>query len=72
VSTGSKISFGLLGLIVGTILGGGIGLGGGLAWTEIMDTSSFEGYSGLVVVSWIIAGICLGAAGGAILGAVKG
>jgi hypothetical protein len=72
MSAGSKIAFGLLGLVAGAVIGGGLGLGGGLAWTELMQTSSFEGYSGYVVVFWILAGILLGGAGGLILGAVKG
>jgi hypothetical protein len=72
MSAGSKIAFGLLGLVAGGLAGGALGLGGGLAWTELMNTSSFEGYSGFVVVYWIIAGILLGAAGGLIFGAVKG
>ena len=72
MSAGSKIAFGLLGLVAGAVAGGAIGLGGGLAWTELMNTPSFEGYSGFVVFYWILAGVLLGAAAGLILGAIKG
>jgi hypothetical protein len=72
MSAGRKIAFGLLGLVGGTVAGGALGLGGGLAWTELMNTSSFEGYSGFVVVYWILAGIVLGGAAGLLFGAVKG
>jgi hypothetical protein len=72
MSVGSKIGFGLLGLVAGAVIGGGFGLGGGLAWTELMNTSTFEGYSGFVVVFWIAGGILLGGVAGLILGAVKG
>jgi hypothetical protein len=72
MSAGRKIAFGLLGLVAGAVVGGASGLGGGLAWTELMNTSSFEGYSGYVAVAWTLAGIMLGAAAGLIFGAVKG
>ena len=40
---------GLIGLILGAIVGGAIGVGCGLIWTEVFHTSSFEGYSGMLV-----------------------
>jgi hypothetical protein len=72
MSAGRKIAFGLLGLVAGVVAGGALGLGGGLAWTELMNTSSFEGYSGYVVVFWMLGGILIGGAAGLIFGAVKG
>jgi hypothetical protein len=43
------IVLGLVGLILGAIVGGAIGVGAGLIWTEVFHTSSFEGYSGMLV-----------------------
>jgi hypothetical protein len=40
---------GLIGLFLGAIAGGVIGVGCGLIWTEVFHTSSFEGYSGMLV-----------------------
>jgi hypothetical protein len=40
---------GLLGLVLGALGGAALGIGAGLAWTEIFNTSSFEGYSGMLV-----------------------
>lgn len=57
-----KIGYVLLGLL----LGGGLGLLGGLAYTELAATSGFEGYSGFVVVYWMLGGIILGFAAGII------
>lgn len=59
----------ILGLILGTALGAGAGLLGGLAYTMLAGTSSFEGYSGFVVVAWMLAGGFLGAIVGTIVGA---
>ena len=39
----------LLGLVLGALGGAALGIGAGLAWTEIFQTSSFEGYSGMLV-----------------------
>jgi hypothetical protein len=39
----------LFGLIAGAILGAAIGVGAGLAWVKLTKTSSFEGYSGMLV-----------------------
>ena len=39
----------LVGLMLGAIGGASLGVGAGLAWVEIFKTSSFEGYSGMLV-----------------------
>ncbi len=39
----------LLGLVLGALGGAALGIGAGLAWVEIFKTSSFEGYSGMLV-----------------------
>ena len=40
---------GLIGFILGAIAGGVIGVGLGFAWINVFHTSSFEGYSGMLV-----------------------
>jgi hypothetical protein len=59
---------GCLGLVLGAIAGGIIGVGLGFLWTEVFHTTSFEGYSGMLVFYsfmpvGIIAGGLLGAIG---------
>jgi hypothetical protein len=39
----------LLGLALGALGGAALGIGAGLAWVEIFKTTSFEGYSGMLV-----------------------
>ncbi len=39
----------LLGLTLGALGGAALGIGAGLAWVEIFKTTSFEGYSGMLV-----------------------
>ena len=39
----------LLGLVLGAIGGGALGVGAGIAWVEIFQSSGFEGYSGMLV-----------------------
>jgi hypothetical protein len=39
----------LLGLALGVLGGAALGIGAGLAWVEIFKTTSFEGYSGMLV-----------------------
>lgn len=68
MSLGRTIGLAILGLVIGGIAGGGVGLLGGLAYTEVAATSGFEGYSGYVVAGWIFAGIAVGIVGGLILG----
>jgi hypothetical protein len=40
---------GCLGLLLGAIVGGALGVGAGLLWTNVFHTTSFEGYSGMLV-----------------------
>jgi hypothetical protein len=63
-----KVFFlGLLGLILGAIVGGIIGVGLGLIWTKVFQTSSFEGYSGMLVFfTFMPIGMIVGALAGAI------
>jgi hypothetical protein len=58
----------LLGLVLGMIGGAALGLGAGLAWIEIFKTSSFEGYSGMLLFfTFVPLGAILGGLGGALL-----
>jgi hypothetical protein len=72
MSAGRMLGFGLLAAILGTMLGGGLGLAGGLAFTELADTSGFEGYSGYVAAYWMLAGGLLGLVVGGVYGAYLG
>jgi hypothetical protein len=64
--------FGCLGFILGAIAGGVIGIVLGFIWTTVFQTSSFEGYSGMLVfftfmpVGSILGGL-IGAIGLAVL-----
>ena len=64
MSAARSIGFALLGLVAGGV----IGLLGGLAYTTLAQTSGFEGYSGFVVIYWMLAGIFLGLIAGVIGG----
>lgn len=68
MSTGRTIAFGLLGLLLGGVAGGGAGLLGGLAYTELAATSGFEGYSGFAVAGWMLAGLLVGMIAGLVAG----
>ena len=58
----------LLGLIFGALGGAALGIGAGLAWVEIAQTTSFEGYSGMLVFfTFMPAGAMIGGLGGAFL-----
>ena len=57
----------LLGLALGTLGGAALGIGAGLVWVEIFKTTSFEGYSGMLVFFTFMP---LGAAIGGIAGAL--
>ena len=58
---------GCLGLVLGAVIGGIVGIGLGLAWTKLFDTSSFEGYSGMLVFfTFMPIGIVVGALAGAV------
>ena len=58
----------LLGLILGALGGAALGIGLGLAWTEIFKTSDFEGQSGMLVFfTFMPLGAMIGGLGGALL-----
>src|SRR5260370_8691735 len=58
----------LLGLMLGALGGAALGIGAGLAWVEIFKTTSFEGYSGvLVFFTFMPLGAAIGGLGGALL-----
>lgn len=60
-------SLGCLGLFLGAIVGGVIGIGFGFLWTTVFHTTSFEGYSGMLVFySFMPAGVIVGGLIGAI------
>jgi hypothetical protein len=58
---------GCFGLILGAIAGGALGVGAGFLWTSFFHTTSFEGYSGMLVFFTFMP---IGAIIGAIAGAV--
>jgi hypothetical protein len=61
------VMLGLVGLFLGAIAGGVIGIGLGLLWTEVFQTSSFEGYSGMLVfMTFMPIGIVVGGLMGAL------
>jgi hypothetical protein len=55
-----RLGLAALGLILGSAVGGVVGLLAGLAYVEIANTSGFEGYSGFVVAFWLLGGVMLG------------
>ena len=58
----------LLGLLLGALGGAALGIGAGLAWVELFKTSSFEGYSGMLVFfTFMPLGAAIGGVGGALL-----
>jgi hypothetical protein len=57
----------LLGLFLGAIVGGAIGVGVGLLWVQVFNTTSFEGYSGMLVFFTFMP---IGIIGGALIGGV--
>lgn len=69
MSIARRLSFAGLGLFIGGALGAGAGLLGGLAYTELANTTDFEGASGYVVVAWLVCGLFLGMIAGTIVGA---
>jgi hypothetical protein len=48
-------------LAAGSARGAGVGLLGGLAYTQLAAVSGFEGQSGYVVAVWMLGGLLLGA-----------
>ncbi len=67
-------TLGCLGLILGAIVGGAIGVGLAFAWTAFFQTTSFEGYSGMLIFFTFlpIGAIVGGMLGGVALGLVAG
>ena len=58
----------LLGLVLGALGGAALGIGVGLAWTEIFQTTNFEGYSGMLVFfTFMPLGAAIGGLGGGFL-----
>jgi hypothetical protein len=58
----------LLGLVLGALGGAAFGIGVGLAWVEYFKTTSFEGYSGMLVFfTFMPLGAMIGGLGGALL-----
>jgi hypothetical protein len=58
----------MLGLFLGALAGAALGIGAGLAWVEIAQTTSFEGYSGMLVfLTFMPLGAAIGGIGGALL-----
>ncbi|MEH2525642.1 ABC-type antimicrobial peptide transport system permease subunit [Bradyrhizobium sp. AZCC 2176] len=58
----------LLGLALGVLGGATLGIGTGLAWVQIFKTSSFGGYSGMLVFfTFMPLGAAIGGIGGALL-----
>ena len=58
----------LLGLVLGALGGAALGIGAGLAWVEIFQTTDLEGYSGMLVFfTFMPLGAILGGLGGACL-----
>lgn len=62
------VLFALLGLMLGAVGGAALGIGAGLAWVEIFKTTSFEGYSGMLVFfTFMPIGAIIGGLGCAVL-----
>ena len=58
----------LLGLALGALGGAALGIGAGLVWIEIFKTTSFEGYSSMLVFfTFMPLGAAIGGLGGALL-----
>jgi hypothetical protein len=61
----------VLGLLLGALGGAALGIGAGLIWVEIFKTTSFEGYSGMLVFfTFMPLGAAIGGLCGALLFAV--
>jgi hypothetical protein len=59
---------GCFGFFLGAIIGAMLGVGAGLLWTNVFQTSCFEGYCGMLVFfSFMPLGAILGGMTGAIL-----
>jgi hypothetical protein len=55
------------GLVLGLLAGAALGLGVGLAWISYFETSSFEGYSGMLV---LLTFVPIGAMIGGLIGVI--
>ncbi len=63
----------VLGLILGTLGGAALGIGAGLAWVAVFQTTDFEGASGMLVFfTFMPLGAMIGGLGGAFLFGVLG
>ena len=58
---------GCIGFVLGAVVGGAAGVGVGLAWTNLVQTSCFEGYCGMLV---FFAFMPIGSLAGGALGAI--
>lgn len=59
---------GCFGFVLGVFVGGALGVGAGLLWTTVFQTSCFEGYCGMLVFfSFMPIGAILGGLTGAVL-----
>jgi hypothetical protein len=57
----------LVGLFIGALVGGVVGVICGFVWINVFNTTSFEGYSGMLVFfTFMPIGMMLGGIGGAI------
>lgn len=61
------VAGGCAGFVVGALVGGALGVGAGLAWTNVFHTSCFEGYCGMLVFFTFMP---IGAIAGGVAGAV--
>ena len=62
-----KVVLVLIGLFIGAVVGAILGVCAGLAWTTIFHTTSFEGYSGMLVFfTFMPIGLVIGAIAGAV------
>jgi hypothetical protein len=62
------VAGGCVGFILGALVGAALGVGIGFGWTDLMRTSCFEGYCGMLVFfAFMPIGALLGGVGGAIL-----
>jgi hypothetical protein len=68
MSAGRTFGFGLLGFVVGGTTGAGLGLLGGLGYTQLADVVGFEGEAGYAVVLWALGGLVLGLVFGVVAG----
>jgi hypothetical protein len=58
----------VVGLILGAVGGAAVGIGAGIAWVEFFHTTSFEGYSAMLVFfTFMPLGAGIGGIGGAVL-----